>query len=87
MKIKKTIITREIAGQTSLVPFGDALKDTNGMFMLTESGAFIWSVLPECDTEQEIVNKLFDEYEVERSLAETDVKNFLNKLREFDIID
>ena len=86
MKIKKTMITREVAGQTILVPFGDALKDSNGLFMLTESGAFIWSVLPECETEEEIVNKLLDEYEVEEDIAKTDVKNFLDNLRKYNII-
>ena len=87
MKIKKTMIKREIVGETILVPFGEALKDSNGLFMLTETGSFIWDILPQCESEEVVVSKLLDEYEVTKEQAEQDVKAFLDKLRSFDIID
>ena len=87
MILKKTMIKRDIAGETLLVPIGDAMADSNGLFMLTETGSFIWDILPQCESEEVVVSKLLDEYEVTKEQAEQDVKAFLDKLRSFDIID
>ena len=87
MILKKTMIKRDIAGETLLVPIGDAMADSNGLFMLTESGSFIWDILPQCESEEEIVKRILDEYEVEEDTAKADVKAFLDKLRSYDIID
>ena len=87
MKIKKTMIARKVAGETVLVPIGTALKENTGLFMLTETGSFIWDILPQCESEEVVVSKLLDEYEVTKEQAEQDVKAFLDKLRSFDIID
>lgn len=87
MKIKKEMIVRDIAGDTVLIPLGDSLRDNNGLFMLTETGRFIWDILPECDSSEEIARKLTDEYEVSFDEAKTDVEEFLDRLRSFDIID
>ena len=87
MIIKKTMVARHVAGETILVPFGDAYVDNTGLFALTETGAFIWDILPQCESEEVVVSKLLDEYEVTKEQAEQDVKAFLDKLRSFDIID
>ena len=87
MKIKKEMIVRDIAGDTVLIPLGDSLKENNGLFMLTETGRFIWDILPECSSAEEITRKLTDEYEVGFDEAKADVEAFLERLRSFDIID
>ena len=86
MKIKKSMIKREVAGQTVLVPFGNALKDTNGLFLVTETGSLIWDILPECETVKDIVDKILIEYEVDEETAEKDVNKFLDELRKYEII-
>lgn len=87
MKIKKEMIVRDIAGDTVLIPLGDSLKENNGLFMMTETGRFIWDILPECDTSEDITAKLTDEYDVSFDEAKADVDAFLDRLRSFDIID
>lgn len=87
MKIKKELITREIAGDTILVPVGKTVYDSNGLFVLNEVAAFIWNLLPIVDSESEIIAKILAEYEVDVEEATTDTKGFLSKLREMDIID
>ena len=87
MEIKKEMILRTIAGESILVPAADVVLDLNGLFMLTETGAFIWGVLPDVKTEDEIVDKILDEYDVDRETAQNDVSEFLAKLRNFGIID
>lgn len=87
MQIKKEFILREIAGDHVLVPIGKTCAEFKGLFPLTESGARIWELLPEAENEEYIVNKLLEEYEVDRETLTNDVHVFLNKLREFGIID
>ncbi len=86
MTIKKEMILRKIGTDTILVPVGNALKDHNGLFMLTETACFLWEMLPECKTVKELANKLFDEYDVTEEQALADTQEFIDKLIELDII-
>ena len=86
MKIKKQMIKREIAGETMLVPIAESVKTLNGLFMMTETGSFIWDILEDCETQEEIVDRLLEEYEIDRQTAEKDVDKFLVKLKEYEII-
>lgn len=86
MEIKKELIKREIAGDCILVPVGRSTLDSNGLFALNELAAFIWDILPSVDSEDEIVAKILDEYEIDRETAERDVADFMSKLRDLGII-
>ena len=87
MEIKKEMIHRQLAGDDILVPGGSAVLDLNGLFVMTETGAFIWSVLPQAETDKDVVDKMLEEYDVDRETAEKDVKDFLDRLRSYGIID
>ena len=86
MVIKKDLIRRDIAGDTILVPVGKTVYDSNGLFVLNELGAFIWDILPQVETEEEILSAILKEYEVTPDEAAADLAEFLNKLREMEII-
>ena len=86
MIIKKELIKREIAGDTILVPVGKTVYDSNGLFVLNELGAFIWDILPQVDSEEEICKAVVEEYEVSAEEASKDISEFLTKLRELNII-
>ncbi len=87
MIIKKNMIMRRVGSDVILVPVGDALKDHNGFFMMTESACFLWQQLPECNCVQELAQKLFDEYDVTEEQALADTQEFTGKLVELGIID
>ena len=87
MEIKKEMVLRTIADENILVPGADAVLDLNGLFILTETGAFIWKMLPAVKTEDEIVAKMLEEYDVDKDTAEKDVSEFLGRLRTYGIID
>jgi hypothetical protein len=86
MIIKKELIKREIDEDTILVPVGKAVYDTNGLFMLNELGAFIWDLLPNVDTEEEICQAVLAEYDVTVETAQKDIAEFLEQLRKLDIL-
>lgn len=87
MKINKDMTLRQIAGENILVPGANAVLDLNGLFVVTETGALIWKLLPGAENENDIVEKILEEYEIDRETAENDIKEFLDKLRTFGIID
>lgn len=86
MLIKKELICREIAGERFLVPVGKTVYESNGLFILTEVGAFIWDLLPSATDAEQIVNAVLNEYDVDEATATEDVNTFLQKLTEMDII-
>jgi hypothetical protein len=86
MKIRKELLKREVGGEAFLVPLGKTVYDSNGLFVLTELGAFIWDLLPEAETEEEILQKILSEYEVEEATARRDLEKFLDKLRDMNIL-
>ena len=86
MKIKKELIKREIAGDTILVPVGKTVYDANGLFVMNELAAFIWDLLPEAQTEADIVSAVLAEYEIDEATAKKDIAAFLGKLKEMNIL-
>lgn len=86
MKIRKNLLKREIAGESFLVPLGKSVYDSNGLFVLTEVGAFIWDLLPEVETEEELLRKILSEYDVDEATAREDLAEFLDKLRDMEIL-
>lgn len=86
MIIKKELIKREIAGDTILVPVGKTVFDSNGLFVMNELATFIWDLLPQVETEEQICRAVLDEYDVTEEEAAKDVAEFLGKLRQMEII-
>lgn len=86
MTIKKELIKRDIAGDTILVPVGKTVYDSNGLFVLNELGAFIWEMLPEANSEEDILKAVLAAYEVSAEEAKADVAEFLEKLKKLEII-
>lgn len=86
MKIKLDFVLREIAGDILLVPAGKTALDLNGMLTLNEVGADIWKMLPEVETEEEIVARILQDYDAEPAQVRKDVSEFLERLRELEIL-
>lgn len=86
MIIKKELIKRDIAGEVFLVPVGKSMYDSNGLFILTELGAFIWDLLPTAADEEDIVAAVLNDYEVDEATARADIREFLQKLQKLNIL-
>lgn len=87
MIIKKDMILRKVGTDILLVPVGNALKDHNGFFLLSESACFLWNNLTGCNTVRELADKLFDEYDVTEEQALADTQEFIENLVRLEIID
>lgn len=87
MKIKEGFVVREIADSIVVVPTGDLLKEYRGMLTLNKSGQFIWQLLQNEVTEEELIAKLAEKYHLEHEKAKADIKAFLHTLREKKILE
>ncbi len=86
MKLKKKLILRTIAGDNLLVPIGEAVNVFNGVFTVSPSAAVVYQALLDGLDEDEILGRVLNEFEVDEETAKKDIEEFLNQLREFDII-
>ena len=86
MKIKKEFMLREIVGETVLIPTGETAAHFNGLISVNELGRFIWDNYEKAKDEDELLSFILDEYEVERDVAKADLEEFLQVLRDAEII-
>ena len=81
-RIKEGFIVRRIGGQIMAVPTGRLTSDIHGMIALTESGELLWKALENGADEQTLTDILTENYEVDSETALSDVKKFLDGLKE-----
>lgn len=86
MKIKEGYLLREVAGSNIVVPVGSGAMDFSGVITLNEVGSFIWKLLENDTTKEEILSNLLNEYDVDKAMAESDIDEFINKLKGADLL-
>ena len=86
MKIKKEFILREIVGDIVLVPINKSTSKFDGLITINEIGKFIWENIESSKDEDELLQRILDEYEVDKDVAKADLDEFLGKLKAVDII-
>ena len=79
MKLKDGFVLRQVAGQSVVLPGGDAL-DLNMMITLNDTGAFLWEHLQQETNEDALVAALLSEYDVDADTARRAVVAFVEKL-------
>ena len=82
MRIKDGFVLREIAGQIMVIATGEASKDFHGMIKLNETGRDIFVALQEKCSEEEIVLRLQEKYEIDFEKAAEDTKAFLKQMKD-----
>ena len=72
---------RNIAGETVAVPIGGTVLSSNVLIALNGSGAFLWQLLAQGGTEEEITASFCAEYDVDSESAERDIREFTEYLK------
>lgn len=86
MKIKEDFLLRKISDSYIVVPVGSAVVDFSGLVNLNESGALLFEALQEGAEEEDLVSALLLEYDVSEEIARADVKKFIEKVKDADIL-
>lgn len=87
MKLKKGFVTHTLRGTQMMVAAGPAAKVFRGMVRSNETAAFIVDCLKEDVTEDEIVRRILDTYDVSEDRARNDVRTILDKLKSIGAIE
>lgn len=87
MKIKNDFVVKEISDSIVVIPVGSQVMDFNGMIKVNETGSFLFNLLKNNVTEEELVKSLISEYDVSENIAKQDVAKFLKKLEDAGVIE
>lgn len=87
MKIKDGFVVRKIANQYMAVPVGARAKELHGMIGLNETAAFLWELLKEETTEEELASRLYEEYEISEDGALESVHRFCELLQKEGVLE
>ena len=82
----ETVITRDIVGETILVPVRGKLADMQRIFTLNDVGAYIWANLDGERSLAQICDDLQMDFDVQREQAERDLSDFISELLEAELI-
>lgn len=87
MKIKDDFILRKVSESYVVVPVGSMTLDFNGIINLNETGAFLFGTLQKGADKDELLSRMLDEYDVTPQKAESDINDFVRKLKDADILE
>lgn len=81
MKRSESFLLREVAGKQVVVPLGKAAVEFPGMLTLNSTGAYLWELLAQEQTEDSLATAFCQRYDVDEATAREDIAAFLTKLR------
>ncbi len=83
---KDDCVTREIAGETVIVPIRSRAVDLNSIYALNELGTMIWRLMDGQTSISQIIEAVGREYEVTPDEARKDISAFLTDLKAAGLI-
>ncbi len=87
MKRKKDFILQNVGGSKILIPVGSQVMDLNGIVTLNETGSYVWGLLAEEHTENELAIALANQFNLEISTALADVQIFLEDISKMGLLE
>jgi hypothetical protein len=87
MKLKQGYILREVGTLKVVVAVGQAHDNFHKILTLNQTGAFLWNLLLNQTTTDELVSKLCEKYNVDEQSAKKDVEDFIFQLNSNALLD
>ena len=76
-RLDESVVMRDIAGQTFLVPIRGTLAELQDLFVVNEVGQWVWSRLDGTRSAERLAEEACVEFEVTPEVARADVETFL----------
>jgi hypothetical protein len=86
-KQASSIVSREIAGETILVPIRQNVGDLENIFTLNETAALAWGLMDGDHTLAEIQRVVEQHYDVATLQAQQDLLDLIEELRQIEAIE
>lgn len=87
MKLNENFILKTVAGMPVVVPVGEAVNNIRGMITLNGPAEIIWKALEENKEYDEIVVLIKREYDASEEIIKADLDAFLEKLKNYKILE
>ena len=87
MKRKADFIKQSIDGENLLVPLGAQVMALNGLITLNVTAAFVWELLAQERTPDELAAAVAERFTVTPERALADVRTFLEELAKMGVIE
>ena len=87
MKLNENYILKTVAGMPVVVPVGEAVNNIRGMITLNGPAEIIWKALEENKDYDEIVALIKGEYDASEDVIKADLDSFLEKLKNYKILE
>ncbi|MGB2593201.1 MAG: PqqD family protein [Candidatus Acidiferrum sp.] len=81
-----SIVSREVAGETIVVPICKGVGDLDSVFTFNPVGRSLWRMLENGQSIEELTNWVVKHYEVDAKQASDDVQLYLAELQEAGLI-
>ncbi|MBQ8538567.1 MAG: PqqD family protein [Ruminococcus sp.] len=87
MKIKEGFALRNFADKWIAVSINDNTHENNLFITLNNSGAFVWNLLQNEMSYDDVIKKITQKYDIDSKTAQDDFDSFLSKVRNAGILD
>jgi hypothetical protein len=87
MKRNNDLQLVNIGGQDILVPLGAKVADLNGIIVLNNTGRYIWELLAENHSVDDLTVAIVDCFDVETERARSDVQAFVAEIAKWEGIE
>jgi coenzyme PQQ synthesis protein D (PqqD) len=80
-------VSREIAGETIVVPICAGVGDMEAVYTFNELGGDLWKLLREQRSFSELVDWVAGHFDVTADVAKADVRSFLEELKRTGLVE
>lgn len=87
MKLAEGFTIKKIADSYVVVPTGKNIVDFTAMITINETGAFIWNLLAEDCTLEDITQKMCEQYNIDADTASQDAEEFIKILIDNNVLE
>ena len=87
MKLHGEFVVRQVLDSIVAVPVGQTALQFNGMVMLNTVSRVIWTCLEQETAVDALVTAVTDAFEVDEAQAKADVLEFLEQLRQAQLLE
>ena len=81
-----SIVSKKMGNEYVLVPIANNIADMNSVFIINETGVFIWEQMDGKRNIEKIISAVAEKYDVDESIAKNDVIAFIERTKEYLVV-
>ena len=87
MKRKADFMMQNVGGENLLVPLGTQVMDLNGLITLNDTAAYVWELLAEEHSLDELAGAVVEQFDVDPESAHVDVQTFVDEITRLGLLE